>query len=124
MKIKISLPGGDEEEFESDFAIISAGSQTFIGGITNFDEIINSVIRIILSSHGVIKDLDLDDIDEYTLNRYLEDLKDGAYYIKEKVSENKELLNSTSHKTSISMDEEALRQAILDFLSGHLDDND
>jgi len=124
MIINISLPDGSSEQFESDFAIISAGNQTFIGGIANFDNIINSVIRIILSSHNVIKNLDLENIDEYTLHRYLEDIEDGAYYIKEKVIEDKSLLNSSNHTTSISMSDDVIQQIILDFLSKYDNDND
>lgn len=112
MKIKIIDEQNEyNEEFNSKYIILSSDKYVYIGGNATPDNIIDSVVKILLSSHKALKSVYDDD---YTFNKFIEDVKDECYYIKEKIEESDKKINSINR--SITIDEEELYNQIINDL--------
>lgn len=102
------------EEFESDYIILSTDKVVYISGKSTGDNVIDSAARILLSSHKALKLI----ADDYTFNKFVDDVVDECYYTKEQLEESNQNVNSINR--SITVDENALISHLIDELNKNL----
>jgi len=102
------------EEFESDYIVLSTDKVVYISGKSTGDNVIDSAARILLSSHKALKLI----AEDYTFNKFVDDVIDECYYIKEQLEESNQNVNFINR--SITIDENALISHLIDELNKNL----
>ncbi len=108
MKVVVYSDDGNKIEFKGKTAVVSAGEQVYIGGVTAPEDIFRDTIAVVYSAYTSLIDL-LKEGEEYSFDMYLEDLitsLDSIHGSKNKINSN--------HTTMEINRLELLKQALQD----------
>ena len=110
MEIFISNDNDDDDlSIEANYILMVSDDSIFIGGLLSTSDIIEAISRLIVASHISAKDLE---DSRYTLKRYIEDIVDECFYIKEQLENDDFTMNQKESHTTIFVDLNALRNQI------------